>query len=149
MCETAIPVSNPERARPRARPGPATQVRPAVADGSLKELKFHWGPAYHLAVVSGVCTARRKDGRGGTLTSPVPAGLRLLIVADYTAMPRTKGSIVKRDRTRQDESCSLTVPPAAATMPPMTVSGPRPIAGCRPRGNRGRSSRAWCAGGRS
>jgi hypothetical protein len=87
MCERTIPVSNPERAGPRACPGPATQVRPVVADDALKELKFHWGSAYHLAVVGGVCTARRKDGRGGTLTSPVPEGLRLLIVADYTARP--------------------------------------------------------------
>ena len=87
MCETAIPVSNPELVGTRAGPGPAAQVRPAVADDALKELKFHWGSAYHLAVVGGVCTARRKDGQGSTLTSPVPEGLRLLIVADYTAMP--------------------------------------------------------------
>jgi hypothetical protein len=87
MCETAIPVSNPELVGTRAGPGPAAQVRPVVADDALKELKFHWGSAYHLAVVGGVCTARRKDGRGGALTSPVPEGLRLLIVADYAAMP--------------------------------------------------------------
>jgi hypothetical protein len=87
MCERAIPVSNPERAGTQTCGGLATLVRPTVADGALKELKFHWGSAYHLAVVRGVCTARRKDGKGGTLTSPVPEGLRLLIVADYTAMP--------------------------------------------------------------
>ena len=87
MCERPIPVSNPKRAGTRACPGPAMQVRPVVADDALNELKFHWGSAYHLAVVGGVCTARRKDGHGGTLASPVPEGLRLLIVADYTTVP--------------------------------------------------------------
>jgi hypothetical protein len=87
MCETAIPVSRPESPGARACPGPAPLVRGVVPGDALNELKFHWGSAYHLAVVGGVCTARRKDGRGGALTSPVPEGLRLLIVADYTAMP--------------------------------------------------------------
>ncbi len=87
MCETAISVSSPGPARTPASPGPAIQVRGIVPGDALSELKFHWGSAYHLAVVGGLCTARRKDGRGTTLTSPVPAGLRLLIVADYTAMP--------------------------------------------------------------
>jgi hypothetical protein len=87
MCETANPVSNPALPAPRAFPSPATQVRPAGPGDPLGELRFHWGSAYHLAVVRGVCIARRKDGRGGPLTSPVPEGLRLLIVADYTAMP--------------------------------------------------------------
>jgi hypothetical protein len=87
MCERAIPVSNLERAGTPACPGPATHGRPVVPDDALKELKFHWGSAYHLAVVGGVCTARRKDRQGSTLTSLVPEGLRLLIVADYTAMP--------------------------------------------------------------
>jgi hypothetical protein len=87
MCETAIPVSNPEPAGTLACPRPAAQVRPVVPDDALNELKFHWGSAYQLAVVGGVCTAQRRDGHGSTLTSPVPEGLRLLIVADYTAMP--------------------------------------------------------------
>ena len=87
MCETPIPVNGPARAGARAGPAATTRVRPVISDGALDELRFHWGSAYHLAVVDGVCTAWRKDGRGGTLTSPVPEGLRLLIVADYTAMP--------------------------------------------------------------
>jgi hypothetical protein len=87
MCETAIPVSRPESPGTRACPGPTAQGRGVLPGDALNELKFHWGSAYHLAVAGGVCTARRKDGRGGTLTSPVPEGLRLLIVADYTAMP--------------------------------------------------------------
>lgn len=53
--------------------------------GPLAELEFHWGEAYHLAVVDGVWTARRKDGQGDTLTDPRPEGLRVLIQADYTA----------------------------------------------------------------
>jgi len=55
--------------------------------GALDELEFHWGSAYHLAVVDGMCTARRRDGRGGTLADPLPEGLRLLILADYEACP--------------------------------------------------------------
>jgi hypothetical protein len=55
--------------------------------GGLEELEFHWGSAYHLAVIHGVCTAWRKDGRGGTLADPLPEGLRLRILADYEAMP--------------------------------------------------------------
>jgi hypothetical protein len=54
---------------------------------TLEELEFHWGSAYHLAIIDGVCTAWRKDGRGGKLADPLPEGLRLLIQADYAAMP--------------------------------------------------------------
>ena len=83
MCERATPASDPAPApgRPRSR-GPA---RPADA-GALAELGFHWGSAYHLAVIDGACTARRRDGKGGTLTDPTPEGLRLQILADYAAM---------------------------------------------------------------
>ena len=55
--------------------------------GPLDELEYHWGSAYHIAVTDGVCTARRRDGKGGTLTDPLPEGLRLRIVADYHADP--------------------------------------------------------------
>ncbi len=55
--------------------------------GELEELEFHGGSAYHLAVIDGVCTAWRKDGRGGTLADLLPEGLRLRILADYAAMP--------------------------------------------------------------
>jgi hypothetical protein len=87
MWERAIPASDPERTRADTCPGTTPQVRPAVADGALEELEFHWGSAYHLAVIDGICTAWRKDGKGGMLTSAVPEGLRLLILADYAAMP--------------------------------------------------------------
>jgi len=53
----------------------------------LDEVKFHWGSAYDIAVVDGVCTARRRDGKGGTLTDRLPEGLRLRIVADYHTDP--------------------------------------------------------------
>ncbi len=59
----------------------------AESDTALDELEYHWGSAYHLAVVDGMCTARRRDGKGGTLTDPLPEGLRLRIVADYHADP--------------------------------------------------------------
>ena len=83
MCERAINVPDPVPAPepPRSR----GQVRPADAD-ALAELEFHWGSAYHLAVIDGACTARRRDGKGGTLTDPTPEGLRLQILADYAAM---------------------------------------------------------------
>jgi hypothetical protein len=55
--------------------------------GILEELRFHWGSAYHLAVIGGVCTAWRRDGRGGKLADRLPEGLRLQIVADYERMP--------------------------------------------------------------
>ena len=32
-------------------------------------------------------TAQRRDGKGSTLTDPLPEGLRQLILADYAAMP--------------------------------------------------------------
>ena len=49
------------------------------------EVEFRWGSAYDIAVVDGVCAARRRDGRGGTLTDLLPEGLRLRIVVDYHA----------------------------------------------------------------
>ena len=87
MCERAIPATNPEQAQARGRPGTTSQAHLVIAGDALDELEFHWGSAYHLAVTGGVCAAWRRDGKGGTLTSPVPEGLRLLIVADYAAVP--------------------------------------------------------------
>ncbi len=57
------------------------------AAGTLDEIRFHWGEAYHLAVIDGVWTAWRRDGRGGTLEDPLPGGLLALIRADYAALP--------------------------------------------------------------
>ena len=54
---------------------------------ALDELEFHWGLAYHIAVADGMYTARRMDGKGAPRAHPLPAGLRLRIQADYTAMP--------------------------------------------------------------
>jgi hypothetical protein len=62
----------------------------SLAEGDtspLDELVFHWGEAYNVAVIDGVWTAWRRDGRGGMLTDPLPAGLLLRIRADYAAMP--------------------------------------------------------------
>jgi hypothetical protein len=81
MCVRATPDPAPA---PHC-PDPGSQGRPADAD-ALAELEFHWGSAYHLAVIDGVCTARRRDGKGGTLTGPDPEGLRLQILADYAAL---------------------------------------------------------------
>jgi len=53
----------------------------------LEELEFHWGDAYEVAVADGMWTARRRDGKDGTLAGTGPEGLRRLIVADYTADP--------------------------------------------------------------
>jgi hypothetical protein len=68
-----------------APPPPEENLRPAAA--ALEELEFHWGSAYDVAIVDGMWTARRKDGRGGTLVDLLPEGLRLRIQADYAAMP--------------------------------------------------------------
>jgi hypothetical protein len=67
--------------------GRAAASRADIDVGALDELEFHWGSAYHIAVTDGVCTARRRDGNGGTLTDPLPEGLHLRIVADYDADP--------------------------------------------------------------
>ncbi len=56
--------------------GRAAASRAEIDAGALDEVEFHWGSAYHVAVVDGVCTARRRDGKGGTLTDPLPEGLR-------------------------------------------------------------------------
>jgi hypothetical protein len=83
MCERATLAPTPEAAA--VRTGVPGQVRPVDAD-ALAELEFHWGSACHLAVTGGSWTARRRDGRGGTLTDQAPDGLRLQIMADYAAM---------------------------------------------------------------
>ena len=55
--------------------------------GTLEELRHHWGDAYHIRFAFGAWNARRRDGRGGTLTDPSGEGLNLAIRADYTAAP--------------------------------------------------------------
>ena len=65
----------------------AAASRAEEATGALEELEFHWGSAYDIAIANGMWTARRKDGRCGTLADPLPEGLRLRIQADYAAMP--------------------------------------------------------------
>ena len=80
MCERPIPAPTPPE-----RPGPRGKARPVEVD-ALAELEFHWGSAYHLTVVEGLCAAWGRDGKGGMLTDPTPEGLRLQILADYTAM---------------------------------------------------------------
>jgi len=55
--------------------------------GTLDEIRFHWGEAYHVGRDGGMWTARRRDGRGGTLADPSPEGLLLAIRADYAACP--------------------------------------------------------------
>ena len=53
----------------------------------LDEIRFHWGDAYDVGRDGVMFTARRRDGRGGPLASPLPEGLLLLIRADYAACP--------------------------------------------------------------
>jgi len=68
--------------------GTAAASQPAEEGGALDELKFHWGSAYDIdADDGGVCTARRRDGKGAPLADPLPEGLRLRIQADYAALP--------------------------------------------------------------
>ncbi len=70
--------------------GRAAASRADKGGGALEELEFHWGSAYDIALVDDTWTARRRDGRGGTLADPLPEGLRLRIQADYAAMPVTR-----------------------------------------------------------
>ena len=65
----------------------AGHVAGGTGTPDLDDLRFHWGEAYDIAADGGVWTARRTDGRGGTLASPLPGGLLLLIRADYAAWP--------------------------------------------------------------
>ena len=67
--------------------GRAAASQAAEDAGPLEELRFHWGEAYDVGRDGGMCTARRRDGRGGTLTDPSPGGLLLAIRADYAACP--------------------------------------------------------------
>ena len=67
--------------------GRAAASRAEEDGGALDELEFHWGSAYDIALVDDMWTARRRDGRGGTLADPLPEGLLLAIRADYAAMP--------------------------------------------------------------
>jgi hypothetical protein len=65
----------------------AAASRADEGGGALEDLEFHWGSAYDIAIARGIWTATRRDGRGGTLTDPLPEGLRLRVQADYAAMP--------------------------------------------------------------
>ena len=57
------------------------------APGTLDEIRFYWGSAYHLAIIDGAWTAWRRDGRGGRIADQSPGGLLRLIRADYAALP--------------------------------------------------------------
>ncbi len=67
--------------------GRAAASRAEEDAGPLEELEFHWGSAYEVGRDGRMWTARRRDGRGGTLASPSPGELLLLIRADYAALP--------------------------------------------------------------
>jgi hypothetical protein len=62
---------------------PACRGQPTELD----EVRFHWGDAYDIDASSGTPTARRRDGKGGTLADPRAAGLMEQIAADYRADP--------------------------------------------------------------
>ncbi len=59
----------------------------AAEAGQLEEFEFHWGSAYDIGFGGGTWTARRRDGKGGTLADTRPEGLHRLIMADYAADP--------------------------------------------------------------
>ena len=67
--------------------GTAAASQPAEEVDTLDELRFHWGSAYYVALIDGIWTAWRKDGRGGKLADPLAEGLWLRIRAGYAAMP--------------------------------------------------------------
>ncbi|MDQ2814294.1 MAG: hypothetical protein M3Z75_21105 [Actinomycetota bacterium] len=82
-------------------------MRRAAGTGTnpLGGLEFRWGLACHLAVTGGACTARRKDGKGGTLTDPLPGGSRPGTAADYQAGPgdtaAARNAAIRAGRVRQ------------------------------------------------
>ena len=81
------PVQDNVSSYDRAEHDPMPAPTPWSAPGELDELEYHWGSAYHLAIVAGIYTARRRDGKGAALADALPEGLRLRIQADYAALP--------------------------------------------------------------
>jgi hypothetical protein len=65
------------------------QDRRAASGGNagLEALRFDWGDAYRIGVSGAEWNARRRDGRGGELTSAGPDDLRAQIIADYSRQP--------------------------------------------------------------
>jgi hypothetical protein len=59
------------------------------------QLAFHWRSAYDIDLADGVWNAHRRDGRG-VLANHLSEGLRLWIVAGYTAMPVPRDLPVNR-----------------------------------------------------
>jgi hypothetical protein len=57
---------------------------PAARHQSVTRIKPH---VRRTGLVDDMWTARRRDGRGGTLADPLPEGLLLAIRADYAALP--------------------------------------------------------------
>ena len=55
---------------------------------ALDELEFHWGSAYHIAVVDGMYTARRTDGKGVPLADPLVAAIGCQFHLDYGVVLR-------------------------------------------------------------
>jgi hypothetical protein len=103
-----------------------------IGAGPLDELEFHWGSAYHIAMADGMCTARRRDGKGSTLADPLPEGLRLRILADYDAdpVPRDPARTASTDAPGcpapdTGPSQNRTTMPAAAPRPAPQVNPPR------------------------
>jgi hypothetical protein len=92
----------------------------------LDELEFHWRSAYLIAMADGICTARRRDGKGNTLADPLPEGLRLRILADYHADPVPRAPA----RTASTDAPCCPAPDTGlsqnrSTMPAPPVNPPR------------------------
>ncbi len=58
----------------------------AARNAAVRDLDFHWGGAYAIAVGDDGWVARRLDD-GQPLVASSPEELRALIVADYSAQP--------------------------------------------------------------
>jgi hypothetical protein len=63
-----------------------TRSAQAVRNAALRDLDFHWGEAYTIAVGGDGWVARRLDD-GRPLVAGSPEELRALIMADYSAQP--------------------------------------------------------------
>ncbi len=84
--------------------GRAAASQPAEEAGALDELRFHWGSAYYVALVDGMWTAWRNDGRGGKLTDALAPKMhrdlcrvRASLLARHSRSPcdaRTASSVI-------------------------------------------------------
>jgi len=66
-----------------------------AGETALRDLRWHWGEVYAIAITAGHWSATRRDN-GRTLTAASADGLHDLIVADYAGQPVTPGHLAEQ-----------------------------------------------------